>query len=223
MSSLTGCSVLSTLQSYSARVSQHYERMEYSKVCLATLQFLAQLSSDYLYLSKDRLYCEAGSGRARQSGLTTILAISRTVTSILSPVLPHLTEEVALSCPVLASPFRQGWTSHPAWAADPALGDVSTSLERIREELNKMEGVKVAESLVDIKVPERVFQRLEGVAGVEMAEVLGVLSARVEVGEREEVVEVRRSEAGSCLRCRRLVASPGQELCDRCRRVVEML
>ena len=215
--------VLYNLSCYSQSVEQHYEKMEYSKVCLSTLQFLSWLSSDFLSLSKDRLYCEAGDSPARLSGLSTILDLTRTVTGLLAPVLPHLTEEVALSCPVLASPFRQGWTSHPAWAADPALGDVSTSLERIREELNKMEGVKVAESLVDIKVPERVFQRLEGVAGVEMAEVLGVLSARVEAGEREEVVEVRRSEAGSCLRCRRLVASPGQELCDRCRRVVEML
>ena len=144
MSALTACSVLCALQSYSGRVGQHYQRMEYSKVCLATLQFLARLSSDYLYLSKDRLYCEAGQGRPRLSGLSTILSITRAITGILSPVLPHLTEEAALACPALPSPFIQGWYEDSAWA-DPGMAAVSASLERVREELNKLESVKVSD------------------------------------------------------------------------------
>ena len=197
--------------------------MEYSKVCLATLQFLSWLSGSYFHLSKDRLYCEAGDSRARQSGLSTLLSLTRSVTGLLSPVLPLLTEEAALSCPVLSSPFRAGWLTEAAWEADTALEQVSSSLEKIREELNKLEGVKVAESVVEVRVPGTVFSRLEGVASEEVAEVLGVLSARVVPGVKEEVVEVRRSEAASCLRCRRLVASPGMELCARCQQVVTAL
>ena len=222
MSDLTECSVLWSLQSYSETVSQHYERMEYSKVCLATLQFLARLSSDYLYLSKDRLYCEAGSGRARLSGLTTFLSISRTVTSVLSPVLPHLTEEAALACPALPSPFTQGWHQDPAWA-DPAMATVSSSLEKLREELNKVEPLKVAECLAEVRVPGPVFTRLEGVPTQEVAEVLGVLAVRLESCQQEEVVRLERSEAGSCVRCRRLVAPPGEELCSRCGAVLQTL
>ena len=199
---------------------QHYERMEYSKVCLATLQFLARLSSDYLYLSKDRLYCEAASGRARQSGLATILSITRAVTAILSPILPHLTEEAALSCPVLPSPFAQGWHEDPAWA-DPAMATVSSSLERLREELNKVEGLKVGESLAEVRLPGPVLSRLEGVASEEVAEVLGVLGVKLEVGEVEEVVRLERSQARPCVRCRRLVAASGEELCSRCRAVID--
>ena len=222
MIDLTECSVLSSLQSYSGTVRQHYERMEFSKVCLATLHFLARLSADYLYLSKDRLYCEAGSGRARQSGLTTFVNILRTVTSILSPVLPHLTEEAALSCPVLPSPFAQGWHQDPAWA-DPAMATVSSSLERLREELNKVEAVKVAECLAEVRVPGPVFTRLQGVATQEVAEVLGVLDVRLEPGQQEEVVRLESSQAGSCVRCRRLLAPPGEELCSRCRAVLQTL
>ena len=217
------CSVLWRLESYSRTVSQHYERMEYSKVCLATLQFLAWLSSDYLYLSKDRLYCEAGSGLPRLSGLSTFLSISKTVTSVLSPVLPHLTEEAALACPVLPSPFTQGWHQDPAWA-DPAMAAVSCSLERLREELNKVEGVKVSECLAEVRVPGPVFTRLEGVASQEVAEVLGVLGVRLEPGQVEQVVKLERSQAGPCVRCRRLVVdTPGEELCSRCQDVVQTL
>ena len=222
MIDLTECSVLSSLQSYSGTVRQHYERMEFSKVCLATLHFLARLSADYLYLSKDRLYCEAGSGRARQSGLTTFVNILRTVTSILSPVLPHLTEEAALACPVLPSPFTQGWHEDPAWA-DPAMASVSASLERIREELNKVEGVKLSESLAEVRLPGPVFSLLEGVASQEVAEVLGVLAVSLEVGQVEQVVRLDRSQAGPCVRCRRLVAPAGQELCPRCLAVIQTL
>lgn len=222
MSALTACSVLCALQSYSGRVGQHYQRMEYSKVCLATLQFLARLSSDYLYLSKDRLYCEAGQGRPRLSGLSTILSITRAITGILSPVLPHLTEEAALACPALPSPFIQGWYEDSAWA-DPGMAAVSASLERVREELNKLESVKVSEGLAEVRVPGPIFTRLEGVPAEEVAEVLGVLGARLELGQLEQVVRLEKSRAGPCVRCRRLVAPPDEELCSRCRAVLDTL
>jgi len=213
--------VLYHLQQYSNAVSQHYQRMEYSKVCLSTLHFLSWLSGSYLSLTKDRLYCEAGSGQPRQSGVSTILNITRTVSSVLGPVLPHLTEEAALACPVLPSPFTHGWHSDPAWPADHHLAQVSASLEKLREELTKLEGVKLSDCLAQVTVPASVMRSLAGLPPQEVAEVLGVLSVELRAGEEEEeVVSLERSQAASCLRCRRLLALPGQELCARCQAVL---
>ena len=56
----------------------------------------------------------------------------------------------------------------------------------------------------------------------QLAEVLGVLSVEVVVGE-EVVVKVVNSEGGNCLRCRRLVAGKGEEVCGRCRDALQDL
>ena len=42
-------------------------------------------------------------------------------------------------------------------------------------------------------------------------------------GEVDRVLGVERSQLGSCVRCRRLVAAPGQELCARCATVIASL
>ena len=42
-------------------------------------------------------------------------------------------------------------------------------------------------------------------------------------GEEDRVLGVERSQLGSCVRCRRLVAAPGQELCARCATVIASL
>ena len=142
------------------------------------------------------------------------------MTGLLSPVLPHLTEEASLSCPALPSPFKHGWHSDPAWTAGQDLAQVSASLERVREELNRQEGVKLSDSQAEVRVPESVLGSLAGVPAQEVAEVLGVLSVTLGPGEREEVVRLEGSQASSCLRCRRLLATPGEELCARCRSVL---
>ena len=50
----------------------HYTNMEYNKVCLAILSFIADLSANYLHLSKDRLVLSAIGGR--KTGTGTIYA-----------------------------------------------------------------------------------------------------------------------------------------------------
>ena len=139
---------------------------------------------------------------------------------MLGPVLPHLTEEAALSCPALPSPFSQGWHCEPAWAADQDLVQLSASLEKLREKLTKLEGVKLPDCVAQVTVPATVMRSLAGLPPQELAEVLGVLSVHLSQGEREEVVRLENSQAASCLRCRRLLALPGQELCARCQAVV---
>lgn len=60
-------------------------------------RYTAWLSSDYLQLVKDRLYCEPAASPARQAGLNTVLALSQALAVTIAPVLPHLALEVTQS------------------------------------------------------------------------------------------------------------------------------
>ena len=66
-------------------------------------------------------------------------------------------------------------------------------------------------------------QRPEAVAADQVAEVLGVLRVKIVSGDNDEVIKMTRSQDDNCVRCRRLTAPSGQELCARCDDVVREL
>ena len=66
-------------------------------------------------------------------------------------------------------------------------------------------------------------QRLEAVTSDQVAEVLGVLRVKIISGDREGVIRMTRSQDDNCVRCRRLTAPSGQELCGRCDQVIREL
>ena len=60
---------------------------------------------------------------------------------------------------------------------------------------------------------------------MEIGEVLGVLDVSLTfraVG-KTQVTEVRKGEGSKCLRCRRILAAEGEELCRRCASVLAQL
>ena len=108
--------ILNKLHLYQSTAKMHYDNMEFGKVCLLTLNFISQLSSEYLHLCKDRLYCDGDRWPSRQAALYTLLMIARGISSVLAPITPLLTEEMGFCCPVLKSPFRNGWVTERKWA-----------------------------------------------------------------------------------------------------------
>ena len=104
--------------------------------------------------------------------------VLRSVSSVLSPILPHVTHELSLCARVMPRVSESGWYCEDTWR-DEELAHVLNTLETIREELNKMDNLKVGESLVVISVQEEVFNKLQLVESSQVAEVLGTLSAQV--------------------------------------------
>ena len=200
-------------------MKQHYDNMEYAKVCLSTLHWFSWLSGSYLQLCKDRLYCDHAHSVSRHSGVSTMVQVTRSLTSVLAPVLPHLCHEVTSAAPVLPSPFTSGWSCDDQWSGDDEFRSVVTTLETLREELNKSQE-KLGDCDVVVSVDDGVMETLSRVDTDQVAEVLGVLRVRLEPGDQVTVVSVSRSSGAACVRCRRLTSAPGQELCDRCHYVV---
>ena len=207
------------------------------QVCLATNSFLANLSSQYMHLVKDRMYCDAATSPGvrissfnerkncinfqRISGQATLLELGRGIAAVLAPLMPHLTEEMALCCPALHSPNKRGWHCDQSWLAQDEDKFV-TLLEALKEEVVR-EVAKPAETNVVLEVGEEWKILIENLVEPEkeIAEVLGVL--RVSLTITEEETNVKKMEKGlgfNCLRCRRLLAEEGEELCSRCAAVV---
>ena len=171
--------VLYSLHKHCSLLRQHYDNMEYAKVCLASLQWLSWFSASYLGLCKDRIYCDHRDSVSRHAGLSTMVHVTRGLASVLSPVLPHVCHELSMCARVLPCPFTSGWYTDDTWVEDTCLEQVMVSLEGIREELNRRSDIKMGESEVEVMVGDLVFRRLEDVDPSEVAEVLGVLKVNV--------------------------------------------
>ena len=152
-----------------------------------------------------------------------MIHVTRALTSVLAPVLPHLCHEVATCSSVLASPLEAGWTCDGVWGEDQGLGELGVSLERLREEVNKSTEVKPGEAELEVSLRPEMAQRLEAMSPDQVAEVLGVLRVKIISGDSEGVIRMTRSQDDNCVRCRRLTAPSGQELCGRCDDVVREL
>jgi isoleucyl-tRNA synthetase len=215
--------MLHRLHRHTAACAEHYEAMEYNKVCLASNAFLSQLSASYLHLLKDRLYCEGAASPGRRSGQAALLSLGRGLAAVLGPLMPHLTEEMGLCCPRLGSPARRGWPEGGGLEGQEALGLVE-ELEAVRDLLQRAEG-RPGEAVVEMELGDRWAGLLAELAEPEreVAEVLGVLAATLTLRPDEEparLVGSVKAELASCLRCRRLQAEQGRELCPRCNAVV---
>ena len=77
-----------------ARVLDGYDAYEFHLVYHQLVQYAAaDLSSFYLDVLKDRLYCDAAAGQRRRSAQTVLHRIARDLCLLLAPVLPFTTDE----------------------------------------------------------------------------------------------------------------------------------
>ena len=102
-------------------------------------------------------------------------------------------------------------------------GRDKAELKSLREEVNRSPGVRPGESELEVSLRPETARRLEDVAPDQVAEVLGVLRVKIISGDSEGVIRMTRSQDDNCVRCRRLTAPSGQELCARCDDVVREL
>jgi isoleucyl-tRNA synthetase len=78
-----------------ARVLEGYDAYEFHVVYHQLVQYCAaDLSSFYLDVLKDRLYCDGAAGARRRSAQTVLHRMVRDIALLLSPVLPFTADEV---------------------------------------------------------------------------------------------------------------------------------
>lgn len=101
-----------------AEVENSFEEFQFYKVNQALVQFCnLDLSSFYLDMSKDRLYISKKDDFRRKSCQTVLHIILEQLAAMLSPIVPHLTEDLWQNIPYAVptqSVFENGWVKHNA-------------------------------------------------------------------------------------------------------------
>ena len=215
-----------------------YDNYEFHVVSHAINDFcVVELSSFYLDIIKDRLYCEEKDGLIRRSAQTALWLILDTITKLFAPILAFTCDEIWQAMPhrqgddgrnVVLNEMNQPFAGYALDAETMARWDkvisvrdaVNAALETARNE--KKIG-KSLEAMVAVTVPaEDAF--LADMDAAELADLFIVSQAHVTVGDGL-LVSVSQARGEKCPRCWKHSEHIGTEghhaeLCDRCAHVL---
>jgi len=232
---LEKCSVLGK------RVQKAYEDYEYHIVFHSLYNFFTvELSSYYLDVLKDRLYCSGTDSVLRKSAQTALFELLRTTLVLMAPILPFTTEEAWESMPDFEGKdksvhlgffpsFETEWLSAELFNEWEELIPVR---ERVLKELEVAREAKTVgnslETHVSLKVPQSQFELLKKYEK-DLPCLFIVSSVEIDTHSGEEVsVRVSRAEGEKCQRCWNYSTQVGTSseypgFCRRCEDVVRQI
>jgi isoleucyl-tRNA synthetase len=210
-----------------------YERYEFHKVHYLVNQFCSvELSSLYIDITKDRMYCDAPNGARRLATQSVIYRVFDRLTRLLAPILVFTADEAW-------GYFRKEHSIHLEQFPEPdsnqsdneAVQDVeallrardvvSRALETARQQ--KLIGNNL-EAKVQLSLPAD--DRLHRLKLEDIEEFLILSHLDLSVGEGEPTATAAKTERQRCERCwrhRTMVGAIAEHptLCDRCAQVVD--
>lgn len=217
-----------------------YDNYEFHVVSHAINDFcVVELSSFYLDIIKDRLYCEEKDGLNRRSAQTALFLILDTITKLFAPILAFTCDEIWLAMPhragddarnVLLNEMNKPFADYAL--DEGAMGrweeiikvrnTVNAALEQARNE--KKIG-KSLEAKVTLKVADPDSFLLPEMDEDALADILIVSQVALEKGGDGLAVEVAPAAGEKCERCWKVLPTVGSDskhptLCPRCAKVV---
>ncbi len=224
------------------RCRQAYDEYEYHVVYHRVLELCTvQLSSIYLDLSKDTMYCDAPDSRARRSGQTAMYEILRGLVSVIAPILSFTADEIYEAMPGVKEASVH-LTQIPKLEPLLSAEDVSrwTRVLRLRDAVlavleqaraSKQIGQSLEADVVlygDIEAFDVDLAKLFIVSHVDLkpADAAGTETESVEIEGLGRIgiawTPARGQKCGRCWNYREEVATEG-DLCGRCQQVVDGL
>ena len=198
---------------------------------------VVELSSFYLDIIKDRLYCDETDGVSRRSAQTALWLILDTMTKIFAPILAFTCDEIWQAMPhrdeddgrnvvlnVMNKPFAEYALDDAAMAVWDELikvrNTVNAALETARNE--KKIG-KSLEARVTLNVPESLAGKMDADALADL-----FIVSQVSAAGDTDGVQVEPAQGAKCERCWKILPSVGKDsehpgLCGRCAKVVKAL
>jgi isoleucyl-tRNA synthetase len=221
------------------RVLDAYASYEFHLVYHQLVQYCAaDLSSFYLDVLKDRLYCDVAGGRRRRSSQTVLHRIARDLALLLSPALPFTADEIWPMVPgaegsVHTAVFPAKEPPDEAVLArwEQMLGVRSAVTKALEEARAEKRIASSLEARVEVRGPAAALDALRrhaaggGPFPGDLANLFIVSAARLLDGEGPLTVTVDRAVGAKCERCwtysekvGRLDVHPG--VCERCAEVI---
>lgn len=227
---------LSRLQHVIAVCREGYEAYDFRRVFQTLNQFCTvDLSSLYVDITKDRLYCDAADAPRRRATQVVMARIFNAVCRLLAPVLAYTADEAwefsghADSIHLELFPMADSNLRDEALEARFARwlelrAVVAQAVEPARQQ--KLIG-NALEADIELSIAEPALLSDTESALAEVEEILILSQLRVKPGG-QTVAHLQRNSHGRCGRCWRHKASVGgsvkhPELCERCEQVVEPL
>jgi isoleucyl-tRNA synthetase len=227
--------MLGRLQELITQCREAYERFEFHKVYHAINQFCAiELSSLYIDITKDRLYCDAPSSQRRRATQTVMRQVLDNLVRLLAPILAFTAEEVW-------GYFGKSSSVHVELFPDADRGRIDESALHDVEALLRARTV-IAHAIENARQQQLIGNRLE--ARVELAlpnddrvrqlpiqdveEFLILSHLQLVTTDGPPAARVTKTEYGRCERCWRHLPTVGSAadhptLCDRCTGVLSQL
>ncbi len=226
--------ILTRLQAVTANCREAYDRYEFRKVYNELNQFCAvDLSSLYIDITKDRLYCDAVDSPRRRASQTAMAQIMDTLCRLLAPVISYTADEAWET-------LGHDESVHLSQFPDPASIEAAPeSLEQVQALIDARHVIQKA--IEDARQEKTIARNDEAVvtfaapAGAvvhQFADQLETLTeffivSALELKEEGDTMSatVTSSKAGKCGRCWRYVDSVGlhEAHADLCHRCVEAL
>ncbi len=218
-----------------------FDKYDFSSATSEIFNFCSSdLSSFYLDISKDVLYCEAKDSIRRKQTQTVLYKVGETLLRILNPILPFTMDEFNKNLPGNRSKNVQ-YLSYPTYKEedDSSLLEEYENMLRLRSDvlkaLEEARNLKVIgsaqEAFVSIAIKDNKVKEVASKFSLEELANLFVVS-EVELketnGQKEyEVskVEVKHHEGQFCSRCWNysklaIIQEDGTYLCPRCQKVI---
>jgi isoleucyl-tRNA synthetase len=227
------------LQKLIVNVRQAYENFAFHRVFSLIYNFCTvEMSSIYMDVLKDRMYCEATDSLSRRSGQTAMYKILDRLVRMLAPILVHTAEEAwtvmkfksqeAESVHLTEMPKVDDsidWESQePRWQKIMNLRDeVLRVLEGLRKE--QKIGSNLEASITVYSDDEELTTILNDFGLKRFAALCIVSEIKLQKGEGETMVAAEKNSCQKCQRCWNYWPSVGTDsshpdLCERCVSVV---
>ena len=226
------------LQSLIEQVHQAYEGFAFHTVFSLIYNFcVIEMSSIYMDVLKDRMYCDGADSRSRRSGQTAMAAILDALVRMLAPILAHTAEEAWAAMKHKSHPLSsvhltllpQADKSIPYAANEVRWQKIMDLRDQVLGALEPLRKDQVIgsnqEAAVQIVLNDEELLALVNDLGIEAFAALCIVSqASVEKGPALKIT-AGKSPYPKCQRCWNWWPSVGQDvdwpdLCNRCIQVV---
>lgn len=222
--------ILQRLEEVISDCRRAYELFEFHKVYHTINQFCAvDLSSLYVDITKDRLYCDAPASSRRRATQFSMHRIFRALCRLLAPVLVFTSEEAWQYCGGPGSIHLQLFPESDGSLKDSSTKQLVDRLLNLRGVIGQALERARQERLIGNSLEARVTlgcdrNSIENVSLEELEEFFILSELKIEQAS-ESSAAVERTSFQKCARCWRHRATVGKsaahpDLCDRCEAVI---
>jgi isoleucyl-tRNA synthetase len=223
------------LQKLITDVTESYENFAFHRVYTIIYNFCSiEMSSIYMDVLKDRMYCDPAKSDSRRSGQTAMYRILDALVKMLAPILVHTAEET-----YAAMKYKSETVESIHFAAMPKLDPTIDykaeepkwqTLMSLRDEvLKSLEGLRKDETIgsnqeaaVTIHTDDAAIRQTLADFGIENFAAMCIVSEiKLEAGNGQPLAVARKSPHKKCQRCWNYWPTVGtiaddENLCKRC-------